>query len=92
MKKMLLINLILSGLLMLIIFTSGKSTVVEDEERYTHHFEENMFGSLVLVPGSYRLYQPTGGYVVGKCPGDLYFNCKKIICDFPESGCGCAQK
>lgn len=90
MKKMLLINVILSGLFMSIIFTSGKSAVVMDVVRYTHHFEK-ILGVSVLVPGSFRVYNETGGYILYKCPDGLYFNCTKYICDYPETGCGCAN-
>lgn len=90
MKKMLLVNTILSGLLMLLIFTSGKSAVLENEVRFTHHFTK-IGGISVLVPGSYRQYNEVGGYVVCECPKGMYFNCTKIVCDWPEFGCGCAN-
>lgn len=90
MKKMLLINIILSGLLALIVFTSGKSVTVSNITEYRHHHKE-VLGYFVLVPEAYREYNDVGGYSVCYCPEGLYFNCLKIVCDFPESGCGCAN-
>ena len=88
MKKWLLLNVVLTGVLGCIFLTSGQSFV---EMEMLHCYEDGFWGTYI-VPNKYLVPNDiTGGYSTEECPPGLYFSCVEQICTWPEDACPCVR-
>lgn len=90
MKKLFLINAILTGVLVCLFLTSGNEQEVITYPYCTHEYEDGLLGRYI-VPNKYREYQETGGYFTGTCPEGLYFDCRTSSCVHPSQACDCVK-
>lgn len=88
MKKWLLLNVVLTGVLGCIFFTSGQSST---DTMLLHCYEDGLWGRYI-VPNKYLVpNDATGGYSTEKCPPDLYFSCVDQFCTWPDNACPCVK-
>lgn len=86
MKKLLLFNLVLTGIVSILFLTSGTNVETFREEKLLHHFENN-----ILIPNMFREFDTeTYSYVVRTCAEGTVFDCINGICT-TASKCPCTD-
>ena len=93
MKKLFLINAILTGVLVCLFLTSGNEQEVITYPYYTHHYEEDEeSGRRYIIPDKFREFRdPLSAYGVLNCNAGLYFSCKTKSCVYPSEACECVK-